>query len=76
MWTIVVIIVGLLIAAQELPDLLRNKRRVDIGLFSTLLLIGIALGVMESLELDIPNPLDALTVIFGPVSELMKSIFI
>ncbi|MCR2806980.1 hypothetical protein [Paenibacillus soyae] len=75
MWAIVVMLIGALIAAEELPDLIRGKRRGDIWLFAALLLAGTGLGVAQSLRVEIPNPLDAISFVFAPVGKFLEALF-
>ena len=68
-------VISALIAAEELPDLIRSKRRSDIWIFAALLLAGMCLGVAQSLRIGIPNPLDAISFVFAPVGRLLEAMF-
>lgn len=76
MWPIAgVLAIGVAFMFIEVPALLKKKQRKDLWVFSILLLFGIALNIMEILEMPIPNPLEGITAIFRPFSHMMQGIF-
>lgn len=73
MWAIaVVLIVTALIIIIEVPSLLRKQLRKELWMFSILLLIGTGLSIAQSLQVDIPNPLDLLTIVYKPINDVVK----
>ncbi|GED17732.1 hypothetical protein AM501_22015 [Aneurinibacillus migulanus] len=75
MWAIaVVLIVTALIIIIEVPSLLRKQLRKELWMFSILLLIGTGLSIAQSLQVDIPNPLDLLTIVYKPINDVVKGV--
>ncbi|MCM3748895.1 hypothetical protein M3223_16190 [Paenibacillus pasadenensis] len=72
MWSIWLIVLSAGgIVAVEFPLLKRRKYKREILAFAALLLFGVGLGIAKALELDIPNPIDWISVIYKPLSELL-----
>lgn len=72
MWTIMMILlVSLLIARVEVPFLRRNAMKKELWVFLILLLAGTSLGVAEAVEADIPNPLDWISFVYKPFSDMI-----
>lgn len=66
-----VLVVCLVIIMIEVPPMRKNGLKKELGLFSVLLLIGACLSIGASLHLPIPNPLDGLSYIFKPTSDII-----
>ncbi|GLX67478.1 hypothetical protein [Paenibacillus glycanilyticus] len=65
---------GLLLASAimiliEVPSLWKRKRIWDLWVFSTLLFFGIVLVMMRFLNLHIPNPVNGINEVLGPLAE-------
>lgn len=76
MWSIAgIIIVGVIIMFIKIPSLLKKNHKKDLWVFSSLLLLGIVLNILEQMELSLPNPLEGITAIFQPYSEVISNIF-
>ncbi|MNI24735.1 hypothetical protein D3C73_783640 [compost metagenome] len=74
MWAIL----GILTAAAaifiiEAPALFRRRLTTELWIFSILLVLGTGLSISLSLHVELPNPLDWLTVIYRPFSNLLES---
>jgi len=69
-----ILAVGIGIALYEVPTLLNKKLKRELWVFSILLIVGIILSIMESLNMDIPNPADWSNIIFKPFSDWIFSI--
>ncbi|MFB6467807.1 hypothetical protein ACE38V_13535 [Cytobacillus sp. Hz8] len=74
MWAIVSILTAGMIAWIEIPSLLKKKLIKELWVFSVLLLIGVGLIISQSLQLNIPNPLDWITVVFKPLNDAIFGI--
>lgn len=73
MWAIAVVLIATaLIIIIEVPSLLRKQLRKELWMFSILLLIGTGLSIAQSLQVDIPNPLDLLTIVYKPINDVVK----
>lgn len=75
MWAIMgVLATGMLVTALEAPYLWRKRLYKELILFGLLLLAGVLLGVLQSLGVPIPNPLDAITLLYKPASDWLVAI--
>lgn len=72
MWPIVgILAVAILVIYIEVPSLLKKKQTKELWVFSVLLFIGVVLSILESLQIELPNPLDAITFIYKPFSDFI-----
>lgn len=71
-----IIIIGMIMAWIELPNLFKEKAIKEIIVFSLLLISGIILSILVILRIELPNPLDLLLMIFAPISKWIESILI
>jgi hypothetical protein len=62
----VCVIAGIIVAI-EFPSLSKDKK--GLWTFSLLLLIGTGLAIAKCLNVGIPNPLDWIAAVFGPLSQ-------
>lgn len=58
----------------DVPPLLRKKLVKELWIFSILLLFGTMLSIAQALNIRIPNPIDWLTVLYKPFSDMMKNL--
>ncbi|MDD9270585.1 hypothetical protein ACFPES_26370 [Paenibacillus sp. GCM10023248] len=74
-WAIATIgVVSACIAVFELRTLTRERMHKEAWSFSVLLLLGAGLNIALFLRIDIPNPLEAVIVIYKPFSEALLSL--
>ncbi|QNK57306.1 hypothetical protein [Paenibacillus sp. PAMC21692] len=52
----------------DFPRLRRDGQKRELWTFSLLLLFGTALGIVQSLNLPLPNPMEWIVAVFKPVS--------
>jgi hypothetical protein len=72
MWAILgILLIAIIILLIEVPPLLKAKRKKELWVFSILLLFATALSISKSLQVNIPNPLDWLTIIFKPFTDFI-----
>jgi hypothetical protein len=69
----ILVIVGVIIAI-DVPSLLRKKEKKELWVFFILLLIGTSLSIAQALQIKIPNPVDWITVIYQPLSDLIETL--
>lgn len=69
-----VIVVAIGIAIYEVPSLIKKNLKKELFIFSILLVFALTLSIAKILYEDIPNPLDGLTVIYKPLSDLIIGI--
>lgn len=73
MVTVAVILVFVaVIISIDVPHLLRNNSKKELWIFSILLLFATALSIAQALNLRIPNPLDWITAIYKPLSDVIE----
>lgn len=63
-----------IIVALELPRMVKEKEHKEIRAFSVLLLIGIGISLVQAFVSGIPTPLNFLSYIFKPFSELLSAV--
>ncbi|CAH0313531.1 hypothetical protein SRABI96_05108 [Peribacillus sp. Bi96] len=62
------------IIAIDVPPLMRKKLKKELWIFSILLLFGTALSIAQALNIKIPNPLDWITAIYKPLSDMIEKL--
>jgi len=72
--TIFILIITACIAFAYIPTFKKNKETKMIVIFSIFLLLGAALNIGVSLNLNIPSPLDLITFIFSPLKDYIVSL--
>jgi hypothetical protein len=70
-----IVSIGVIIMFIEVPSLLKKNHKKDLWVFSSLLLLGIVLNILEQVEVRIPNPFEGITAIFHPYSKVISAIF-
>ncbi|WP_106766201.1 hypothetical protein [Paenibacillus faecalis] len=70
----IIIAVGAFIAWREVPSLFQNKQKKELWAFSVLLLFGLAAGITVQINRNVPSPLEWITLIFKPISDLLAAI--
>jgi len=69
-WKIMsVILLAIVIAVFEVPNLLKNRLLKELLVFLILLVAGTGLGIARSMELELPSPLDLISFIYKPISD-------
>lgn len=72
MWAIAgIVVAGGLIAFTEVPYLVSNRLIKELVLFSVILFFGEIVGILQSLRFRLPNPLDLITAIYKPISDIL-----
>ena len=69
-----ILVIVAVIIAIDVPHLLRNKLKKELWIFSILLLFGTALSIAQALNIKIPNPLDWITAIYKPLSDMIETL--
>ena len=57
----------------EAPALFKRQFIKEVWAFSILLAVGTVLSIMLSLQVKLPNPLDWITALYRPFSDLLKN---
>lgn len=70
-----ILVITAVIIAIDVPPLLKKKLKKELWIFSILLLIGVSLSIAKALNVKIPNPLDWITAIFQPLSDMVEKVF-
>ncbi|WP_409344449.1 hypothetical protein [Paenibacillus sp. MBLB4367] len=72
MWPIIsIIVICVGIVAVEVPSLRKQKRKKELWIFWALLVFGAGLTVADALQVKIPNPLDWISIVYKPLSDLI-----
>lgn len=58
----------------ELPPLIKQRMWREICAFLMLLALGVFLSMAQALDINIPNPVQAIEYIFQPVSEWVDNV--
>lgn len=67
-----VIAAAVIILILEVPYLIKKKLRRETWVFSFILLFAVGMGIAVSLQVNIPNPRNGLTIIYKPLYELLN----
>ena len=70
-----VLVFAIILSFIEVPKMLRNKSYREFWSFSILLLLGVALTILKSLDVPLSNPSDWVAWVFSPLSDLIKPIY-
>lgn len=73
--TMAIVAIAVIIAFIEVPYLLKKGLKKELWTFFILLLVGTGLSIAEGLEVDIPNPMEALAVIYQPFINIVFGSF-
>jgi len=69
-----IMLLFLVAAGFELGLLWKRGRRRELWASASLFAVALGLHAVLALQLEVPNPVDWLFIIFGPVSELIDRI--
>ncbi|KRE54455.1 hypothetical protein [Paenibacillus sp. Soil522] len=76
MWIVFgILTLAVVIAFIDVPYLLKQGLKKELWTFSILLLLGTGLSIAEGLQVEIPNPMDALAFIYKPLIDLLFGLF-
>lgn len=67
-----IIIISIVISLLEIPSLLKQKLLKELAIFTGLLIFALTLGIMQGLNIQIPNPFDLITIIFSPMTKIIQ----
>lgn len=67
-----VLLIAIGITIYELPKLIKNSSKREIWSFSILMILGTALGIAKSLDMNIPNPLILFNAIYKPFNNIFN----
>lgn len=70
-----ILIIAFIIAAIDVPPLLQQKLKRELWLFFTILLVGISISSALALNIDIPSPLNLISNIYNPISQVVENYF-
>ncbi|MFJ8257522.1 hypothetical protein ACIQ4Z_09520 [Peribacillus asahii] len=69
-----ILLIVVVIIAIDVPPLLRKKFKKELWIFSIFLLFGTALSIAQALNIKIPNPIDWITAIYKPLSDMLEKL--
>lgn len=76
MWIVLgILALAIVIAFIEVPYLLKRGLKKELWTFLILLLFGTGFSIAEGVQVEIPNPMDALAFIYKPFTDLLFGLF-
>ena len=72
--SLAILLVAGAIVLFEVPPLVKKKEKKELLVFTILLMIGVVLSIVFALGKPIPNPMDFITFIFRPLSEVYSQL--
>ncbi|QDQ02888.1 hypothetical protein FOH38_21925 [Lysinibacillus fusiformis] len=73
--TLAILIIAALIAYFVISPLKKKRETKTIVVFSIFLVVGTALNIALGLDVNVPSPLDLISLIFKPIRELIITLF-
>ena len=70
--TIGILIIAAVMVISEVPPLVEKKLKKEVTIFSILLVFGIVLSILIALGVAVPNPMDFLSYVLKPLSNLIS----
>lgn len=67
-----ILLLFLAVSLFEYRELMKQKRNREIVASTALLIVGITLGILQQLEVDIPSPMVGIQFLFQPLSQFVK----
>ncbi|WP_066370054.1 hypothetical protein [Neobacillus fumarioli] len=69
-----ILLTAVLFTFIEIPSLLKKQYKKELVVFCILLLCGTLLSILKVFGVHIPNPVDGITFIFKPISEVVLNL--
>ncbi|WP_332455462.1 hypothetical protein [Domibacillus aminovorans] len=69
-----ILVIVAVIIAINVPPLLRKKLKKELWIFFIFLLFGTILSIAQAMNIKIPNPLEWITAIFKPLSDMVEKL--
>lgn len=69
-----ILLTAVLFAFIEIPSLLKKQYIKELVVFFILLFCGTFLSILKVFGVQIPNPVDGITFIFKPISEVVLNL--
>jgi hypothetical protein len=72
MWAIAgILFAGGFITYIEAPYMIKKRMIKELYIFFILLFIGLTVSILQAIRIRLPNPLDLISVIYKPISDLI-----
>ncbi|RJX37320.1 hypothetical protein D3P09_23495 [Paenibacillus pinisoli] len=68
-----IVLTAVLIAMLEVPAMRKRRLKKELFLFFAILLLAAGIGIAQSLHITLPNPLDWVAAVYGPIGRLVDS---
>ncbi|MEH7250634.1 hypothetical protein V7111_00680 [Neobacillus niacini] len=69
-----ILVISILIAMREIPSLLKHKKKKEIWIFVLFLSFATSLLCLISLDVKLPSPLEAIRVVYKPISDALSKL--
>jgi hypothetical protein len=66
-----IIVAAGIIMAIEIPGLLKKKWKKELWVFVILMVFSVGVSIAQSLQVKLPNPLDWITAVYQPFTNLV-----
>ncbi len=66
-----ILLIVIVIVLIEVPSLLKKGLKKELWVFGILLFFGTGLNIAQGLQIDIPNPMDWINVVYKPISDFL-----
>lgn len=63
-----------LILLIEVPGLVKKKMWRELAVFMGIFVIGAVYSIGQVMRLNLPNPIDLLETVFGPVAKVLETL--
>ncbi|MFD1776945.1 hypothetical protein [Paenibacillus rhizophilus] len=68
-----IIILFIMLAGWDIPDLIKKKRSKDLIVYSVLILTGLTLSILASFHVHLPNPTKGIETVLEPLGSLLQT---
>ena len=69
-----IIVITIAIIIFEVPQLKKAYGKKELWIFFLFLFIGTGMGIAESNQFKLPNPLDWFSIVFKPLNEMIVNL--
>lgn len=75
MWPVIGLLAGAaIVSVLEVPAMVRGRMKKDLAVFSCLLAAALAISIIYTLHIEVPNPTQLITRLFMPVSKWLEQL--
>ncbi|NGM82048.1 hypothetical protein G5B47_06455 [Paenibacillus sp. 7124] len=68
-----IILLFVMLAGWDIPQLIKKKQRKDLIVYALLILTGLILSILSAFHVHLPNPSKGLSTVLEPLGSLLKA---